>query len=140
MIARRIPSEKPPYEDAMKDDLLALSYAAIGGAVGHYAFGWILDQGFYAVMLPGGLLGFAAGFARCRSMFVPILCGIAATLLGFYSEWTFRPFIVDGSLEFFVKNIGQLTPITLIMIALGGFLGFWIPYRNVGAARATGTR
>lgn len=119
----------------MKDDLLALIYAAIGGVVGHFAFGWILQQGFYAVMLPGGLLGVGAGFAKSRTLVVPILCGVAATLLGFYSEWSFRPFIVDGSLEFFVKNIGQLMPITLIMIALGGFLGFWFPYRNIGHAK-----
>jgi hypothetical protein len=120
----------------MKEDLLALLYAAIGGAIGHFAFGWIWQQGFYAAMLPGGLLGVGAGFARSRSVVVAVLCGIAATLLGFYSEWTYRPFLADGSLEFFVRNIDQLQPITLIMIAIGGFIGFWVPFRNTGGTVA----
>ena len=33
--------------------------AAIGGAVGYYAFGWILGYGLYAMILPGAALGFA---------------------------------------------------------------------------------
>ena len=121
----------------MKDDLLALVYAAIGGVIGYYGVGWIATQGFYAMMLPGGLLGYAAGFAKSRSIAVPIICGIAATLLGFYSEWqTFWNVDLNG----FLNLIPDLEPISLIMIALGGFLGFWIPFRNVEGRRPAQTR
>ena len=37
------------------DSLLTLCGAICGGALGYFAFGWMLNQGFYAMVLPGGL-------------------------------------------------------------------------------------
>jgi hypothetical protein len=117
----------------MKNNLLALVYGAIGGIVGYFAVPWIWSQGFYAIMLPGTLLGFGAGFSKSRSNFVAVICGIAGTLVGFYTEW--RAFFPQLDLSGFLKLIPQLEPIALIMIALGGFLGFWLPYRSTAGDR-----
>jgi heme O synthase-like polyprenyltransferase len=51
-----------------------------------------------------------------------------ALALGFLAEWQFAPFIKDGSFGYFVLHLHQLKPITLLMIAAGGFIGFWVPF------------
>lgn len=99
--------------------------AVIGGAIGFYAFLWITRQGYYALALPGGLLGLGAGLcARGRSMALATICGVAALILGLYAEWRFAPFTANTSLGYFVAHIGSLQPMTLVMIALGAILGF----------------
>jgi hypothetical protein len=118
----------------MKQTLLVLAGAALGGTLGFFAFKWLLDQGFYGLVVPGGLLGLGAGFGRTRSVPLAVACGIAALLLGFYAEWKFRPFVADESLGYFVTHIHELKPLTLLMAGLGGFLGFWIPFRNQPAS------
>ena len=121
----------------MKQTLLAIVGAVIGGFVGYMVADWASAYGFYAMVLPGGLLGFGAGFGRSRSIVLAALCGIAATLLGFYADSQIWPFAIDKSLEFYVHHIHKLTPIPMIMIALGGFLGFWCPYRSADRVRST---
>jgi len=99
--------------------------AAVGGAVGYFVFFWIARQGFYALVLPPGLLGLAAGLcARQRSMPLAVICGVAGLLLGLFIEWRFAPFVADARLGYFVTHILSLRPITLIMLALGTFLSF----------------
>jgi hypothetical protein len=114
----------------MKNNLLALAGAAAGGALGYFAFFWIAQQGFYALVLPGGLLGLGAGVVLNRSIVVAIVCCLAATALGIFTEFRFRPFIKDDSFPYFISHVFDLQPITLIMIALGGFVGFWVPFRR----------
>ena len=100
--------------------------AAAGGVVGYYAFGWVLSQGFYAMVIPGAALGYGFGLlSRDRSTVYGIVCAILAVGLGLFAEWKFFPFIKDDSLNYFVNHIRELTPVTLIMIALGGFCGYW---------------
>ena len=41
----------------MKRSVLVLNGAVGGGLVGYFRFLWIARQGFYALVLPGGLLG-----------------------------------------------------------------------------------
>jgi hypothetical protein len=106
----------------------ALVAGAIGGAIGYWAFFWIAGQGFYALILPGGLLGIGAGMFRSRSLALAVICGIAATLLGLFTEWKFAPFIADKSFGFFLAHVQQLRGITQILIAIGGFIGFYGPY------------
>ncbi len=113
-----------------QQDLLALVAATVGGVVGYFAFMLIASMGFYALVLPGGLLGISAGMFRCRAIAVPIVCGVAALLLGLFTEWNFRPFIADGSFGYFLAHLFDLSPVTLVMIALGCFIGFWAPYRQ----------
>jgi hypothetical protein len=114
----------------MKNIFVVLGGAALGGTLGFFAFSWLADQGFYGLVVPGGLLGLGAAFGRARSAPLAVACGISALLLGFYSEWKVFPFARDGSLGYFVTHIHQLKPLTFFMAGLGAFLGFWIPFRN----------
>jgi hypothetical protein len=114
----------------VKADGLALAAAAAGGLVGYALFMWAAGHGYYALILPGGLLGFAAGMVRCRSVAVAVVCGVAALALGFYAEWRLAPFRDDKSLGYFATHVHHLSPVTLIMIAVGGFIGFWAPFRQ----------
>jgi hypothetical protein len=111
--------------------LLGLVGAIVGGAIGYFAFFWISQQGFYALVLPGGLLGLGAGsFARARSIPLAVICCIAALGLGLYTEWRFAPFVVDGSFTYLVTHALDLKPITLIMLGLGTFLGYRLALRG----------
>lgn len=104
---------------------LGLLGAALGGCLGYYAFFWIVRQGFYALILPPGLLGLTAGvFARRRSMPLAILCSVAGLALGLFTEWRFAPFKADESLPYFLLHVHLLKPVTLIMLALGAFFSY----------------
>ena len=113
-----------------KSIVLALVGALIGGALGHFLFGWALKQGFYAMILPGALLGFGASLARCRHLAIPILCGVLGLVLSVITEWRFRPFVKDGSLSYFISNLGGLPSLALVMMAVGTLFAFWFPFRS----------
>ncbi len=114
----------------MKDIALVIGGALVGGVIGFFAFFWIADQGFYAMILPGGLIGIGAGLVRNRSLGLAIGCGVAAVALGLFTEWKYMPFRDDKSLGYFLAHVHKLTPLTLLMIAVGGVLGFWGPFRE----------
>ncbi len=120
---------EPDDERTISDTLnWALGLAgAFGGAVaGYYLFGWILRQGFYAIILPGLFAGLGCGYLlRKQSVWIPILCGIIAFVAGLLSDWNFFPFAKDQSLVFYLSHLHHLQPITMILIALGGFFGYW---------------
>jgi hypothetical protein len=100
--------------------------AAAGGFVGYHAFFWIVKQGFYALMLPGMLLGFGGGIGAVRrSRRRGGLCAAVAVALGLLAEWRLRPFIKDHSLTFFLTHVADLRPVTWLMIILGGVLAYW---------------
>jgi hypothetical protein len=121
----------------MKRILLALAGAAAGGVMGYYAFVWILGQGFYALILPGALVGLGAALARNRFGWVAVVCGLLALVLGVFAAWSvWLPPGDDDSLCYYVLHLHERPPLTLIMIAVGGLLGLWIPYpRKDGGAR-----
>jgi len=112
----------------MKQTLLVVAGAIVGGVLGYFAFFWIVKQGFYALILPGGLLGFGASFGKPRSIWPAAACGAAALMLGIYTEWRFQK---DDALSDFLLHLADLKPITLLMIAAGAALGFWIPFRSI---------
>ena len=100
--------------------------AATGGAIGFYAFKWLLTQGYYGLALPAILL--AIGFAICarRTMLSGgLFCAIAGLMLMIFSEWNTSPFIKDESLGYFVNNLAQLQSVTLIFMAVGTAAAFW---------------
>jgi hypothetical protein len=115
----------------MKNTLLVLGGALVGGLVGYWGFVWALAQGFYALILPGGLLGLGAGLARNRSLILAVVCGLLATVLGVFAEWRNRPFDKDDSLSYFLLHFHKNPPLTLLMIGVGGVLGFWCPYSQI---------
>jgi hypothetical protein len=121
----------------MKHTILSLCGALAGAALGYFAFSWLVTQGFYALALPGGLLGLGAGIGKNRSIVVAIICGVAATALGLYSEWRFAPFVADDSVGYFFAHAYRLQPLTLVMILVGSLIGFWVPYRRMERSTAT---
>jgi hypothetical protein len=109
--------------------------AALGGAAGYFVTGWLARQGFYAMALPGASIGLGAGLLvtkRCPG--VAIFCGILALALGVFTEWKHFPFIRDGSLSYFIRHVGELRPLTLILIGLGTAAGYWFAL-GVGGKR-----
>lgn len=122
----------------MKQTLLVILGAVVGGTLGYFAFFWIAGQGFYAMVLPGGLLGIGAGLAKNKSLLLAIGCGVVALALGLFTEWRFAPFKKDDSLGYFLVHAWELKPITLLMIVAGGFVGFWMPFRRIERTKRDG--
>jgi len=100
--------------------------AIVGSAVGYFAFFVLARQGFYAMVLPGALLGLGCGFlSGFQSNALGTICGLLAVLLGLFTEWRFAPFTDDGSFAYFSTHAHDLNPVTLVMIAVGGLFAFW---------------
>lgn len=119
----------------MKQIAFVFGGAVLGGLVGHLGFGWLLSQGFYGLVLPGGLLGLGAGLSPCRVRWPSVVCGVMALALGLVSEWRHFPFKADDSFGYFLSHVHQLKPITLLMMAAGTAIGFWVPFRRVETDR-----
>ena len=109
----------------------------MGGAVGYLAFGWLVRQGFYAPAIPGVLVGVGGGLlARQRSHVLAAICAASATVLCLFAEWRHFPFVRDERLGYFLTHLNDLKPLTMIMVALGGFAGFWFVWRARPAQRS----
>jgi len=97
--------------------------ATIGGIVGTFAYLWGLDQSLKAGVVPGAFVGLGAGLLSARpSRIRGVICGVAALGLGLYLEW--KHFAVGDTFGFFLTHLHQRLPLSLIMLALGTFLGF----------------
>ena len=114
----------------MKNNLLALASAILGGILGYFGFFWLTRQGFYALALPGAFVGMGAGVVKNRSIAIPILCGVGALALGVFTESQFERFGENDSMQFFLTHLHQLPAKTLIMIAIGAAIGFYVPFRQ----------
>ena len=116
-----------PMANASKPNLFVpLLCAAVGGVIGHFAFLWIVRQGFYALALPGILIGCGAGWSlRQRSGTCAIICALLALVAGIVSEWRAHPFIKDDGFGYFIQHLQDLRPITIIMILLGAIFAAW---------------
>ena len=113
--------------------------AALGGAAGYFAFGWILGFGLYAMILPGAALGFGFGaLAGEKNTVHGIVSAVLAAGLGLFAEWRYFPFNEDASFPFFVAHIHQLKTITLLMIAVGSVIAFWSASGNTRSNRHDG--
>ena len=120
--------------------ILGIVGGVIGGAIGYFLFGWILSFNFYALVLPEALVGLGCSLLTSnRSMIRGILCGVAALILGLYTEWSYRPFNADGSLHYFLTHLRDLTGVTQAMLAIGAFLAFWLG-KDSGYTGAFGER
>ncbi len=112
-----------------KQFIFGIVGALLGAVLGHFVFGWALRQGFYAMILPGALIGFGASVARCQHLALPIFCAVLALVVSLLTEWRFRPFVTDKSLAYFLTHVHQLKPVGLAMMAVGTALAFWLPFR-----------
>jgi hypothetical protein len=108
----------------------AICCACVGGLLGYVGFFLLLHRGFYALILPGGLLGLAGGIVRSRSPIVAVLCGLLAIAAGLLAEHQIAPFVADSSLSYFFVHAQDLQPVTLLLIGTGGLIGFWVPFRR----------
>ena len=101
--------------------------AAMGAVVGYAAFAWLASQGFYALVLPGAMLGLGCALLlRQNYPAAGILCGLAALPLGILCEWRAAPFLANRSLVYFLTHLHQLKPATWIMVLLGALFAFWL--------------
>jgi hypothetical protein len=99
----------------------------VGGVAGYYLFQWLISQGFYALAIPGAVMGLACGYAsRIYSPVLAVACGLSAVLLSAFCEWKARPFVDgDGSFMYFLTHMHQLTGLTLIMFVLSIVFAAW---------------
>ncbi len=119
----------------MKQIVIAIAGAAIGGALGYFGFHWMYSHGFCALVLPGGLLGLGGSFSRTRAIWPSVCFGLAAFALGVFTEWKYFPFKKDDSFTYFLLHLHTTDPAMLLMVVIGTGLGFWIPFRQVERSR-----
>ena len=124
-------SDGTPFDDAPAINplpyLRGVVGAAVGGAAGYVLFFWLTRQGFYAMVVPGALIGFGCAMAsQIRSVGLALFCAVTAAALGIFIEWRFRPLLEDDSFGFFLQHLERLQTMTLIMIAVGGLVAGWI--------------
>jgi hypothetical protein len=107
--------------------LLGLIGAIVGGYLGYLGFGWFYRHGYYAMIMPGALLGLGCGLlARHPSTIRGVVCALGALALGFYTEWEYFPFRVDESLPYFLSHVHQIQSVGLVMIGVGALIAFWV--------------
>jgi hypothetical protein len=124
------PEVTPKYGGAFDPLVIVRGIAGgvVGGVVGYLLFRWLLTQGFYALVLPGALLGLGAGLAaRGQSLPLGIVCGAAALGLSIYAEWVHAPFKQDASFLYFVTHLHKLDGgvIKYVMMGLGTACAYW---------------
>lgn len=107
-------------------NLVSLMGALMGGTLGYLGFFWLLGQGFFGLVLPGGLLGLGAGVVRNRGGWVPWVCGLMALVLGFVADY--RSLANPPELSEFLSRLLQRQPVTLLMLAVGTAIGFYVPW------------
>ncbi|QEH36461.1 hypothetical protein OJF2_50250 [Aquisphaera giovannonii] len=131
-----------PDSRRVTSNLLGLVGALVGGTAGYYTFHWILDHGFYGLMIPGAMLGLGCGaLSRHPSQTRGVLCGIAGLILGLFAEWTYSWFKADSSFAYMIAHLHEKETLTLIMLGLGAFFAYWLGKDAVlGAAASGGTQ
>jgi hypothetical protein len=104
--------------------LVGLAGALAGGVIGFVGFNWALRYGYYAPVLPGGMVGIGGGLlVKDRSVLRATICGLFALILGVVAAWRLRP---DQSLGHFLAHVQQLSPLTIVAIIGGGAIGYWL--------------
>jgi hypothetical protein len=77
--------------------------------------------------IPGAFLGLGCGLlAQHRSLARGIVCAVAALLLSLFTEWKYHPFVDDNSFTYMVTHLKDLSPVTLLMMAIGTIIAFWV--------------
>jgi hypothetical protein len=96
--------------------LLGLTGAAVGGALGYFAFWWILSNHNYALLaLPGAFVGLGRlGGHRNRSLLLGSICGVAGLALDLY--------VANG---IFQNGFQSMDPVSWVAVVAGGLIAFW---------------
>lgn len=130
-MSQQPPRINEPHDYSLGDSSSAKSWAlgilgaAIGGGVGWFLFGLLYNEGFYALALPGALVGLGFGKLSRRPMIAGgVFCAVLALVLMLMCEWHFRPWLDDESLGYFFSHLHDLTTATLLFLLLGVVLAF----------------
>jgi predicted transporter len=68
--------------------LRGIAGGAVGGVLGYFVFDWALTQGYYALVLPGSLVGIGCGLASRRKLLaMGVLSAIGAFAVGALADW-----------------------------------------------------
>jgi hypothetical protein len=106
---------------------LGLVGAVAGGILGYFLFFVLVHHRLYALILPGAAVGLGGGLLlRGKSNLFGALCGVSGLFLGIFTDWGFEQFEDDPSFVYFLTHLHKLDAITLIMIAVGGLIAFWM--------------
>ena len=117
------------------DMLLGVVGGIVGAVLGYFLVFAIARQGFYAIALPGALLGLGCGALSGRkSAALGIMCGVFGLAVGVYTQWCFAPFIKDESLSFYLAHLLDVNRVTQILILVGAILAFWFGTGREGGA------
>lgn len=129
------PTEQPKRGDGIhsaggqpviKAWCLGIVGAVVGGVVGWFVFAFLVSQGFYALALPGALVGLGFGGLSRRPMIAGgIFCAIVAVALMVFCEWHHWPMIEDESLGFFLTHLHDLRFMTWLFLGIGAICAFW---------------
>lgn len=109
-------------------NLLGLVGAVLGGVAGFFTFQWLLGQGFYGLAIPAAFAGLGCGLlAQHRSLARGVVCGLGGLGLSLFTEWWFHDrSLNDGSFGSMLANLRNESPVTLLMIAIGTLIAFWV--------------
>lgn len=102
--------------------------AAIGGAIGWFAFGLLLNQGMYGLALPGATLGlgFALLAGRPLGFSAGLFCAVAAFLLMAFCEWQIGVSRENDSFIYLLTHLHQVdSSQTIMFLGLGTVFAFW---------------
>lgn len=114
--------------------LLGLGGGVAGGVLGYFLFMVIARCGFYAIVLPGALVGIGCGALSGRkSNGLGIVCAVLGLAAGIFAEWRFAPFAIDESLSFFLTHFHENGGVTLVLIAIGAVCAFYFGRGREGA-------
>ena len=115
--------------------LLGLAGGVGGGVLGYLLFMWIAGQGFYAIVLPGALVGIGCGtLSRRKSTGLGIACAALGLAAGIFAEWRFAPFAADERLSYFLTHFHKNSGVTLVLIAIGAICAFYFGRGREGGA------
>ena len=129
-----------PDRARIVSNTLGLAGAAAGGLAGYFLFSWLLGHGFYAMIVPGGLVGLGCSLmARHPSTPRGLACALGALLLSLTIEWAFFPFVTDDSFGYMLMHLPRKGSVTLLMIGAGVLVAFWMG-KDAGSSGTFGGR
>lgn len=117
------------------DMLLGMVGAIVGAVLGYFLVFVIAREGFYAIILPGVLLGLGCGALSGRkSVALGIICAVMGLAVGIYTQWRFAPFIKDKSFSFYLSHLLDVNRVFQLLILAGTALAFWFGLGREGGA------